>query len=394
MQLKLVLILIPLLWSSGCKSTPKLAPPSWAVLTNDYSTDQDESSVDSLVLLDSKAVFPDCKVDLVGLDLSWSSAVRDICGQCSLSVVIPQDMGSVPCDLQLNDVPIEDALTLLCSLGDKVSFNLLGDTITFSENTMQSVGIVEPYFADIDELSNVIASVLPKDSAIRIANGMIVIGGTELSVAQSKLVSELVATKKPRSWFVDVAILSMSDNWQVGLGIDGSIGGVVKSSTSNKGVLDYVLDGTWSIDYGLGIDQVILRTGIIVLEGTESTITSTDEIPIPQRTVSPEGTVTISGYTTVSAGIVLSIKAVAVPDGLRVDINPSISDVTGFVSEKPIVSKKSISSTVIVKENDKIILSGLWSDRVSRNIGSLLTLGASESSTEWLVCARFRRLSY
>lgn len=394
MRLKLVLLSVTLL-INACSSPSRkmLDVPEWTTFTNDYTPDSDEDIAD-MVVLDVKETFPECTVNLIGLGLSWSSAVRDICNQCSLSVVIPEDIKSITCDLSLDDVPIEDALTLLCGLADGISFNLKGDTITFHENAMQSVGIVQPLFADIEQLSTVIKAVLPQDSAVRTANGLIVIGGTELSVEQSRLVANLVATKKPRSWFVDIAILSMSANWQVALGIDGSIGGVVTASTDERGILDYVLDGSWSVDYGRGIDEVILRTGIVVLEGTASTIKSTEEIPVPQRTVSPEGTVTISGYTNISAGIVLNVLATAVPQGLRVRLDPSISDVTGFVDEKPILSTKSISSTCIIKENEKIILSGLWQDRSSRNLGSLLKINASESSTEWLVVARFRKLAY
>lgn len=379
----------------GCKTGTKfIVAPDWTDFENQFDIKDVDVDDDNIVILDLKEQFPDTKITLIGLQLSWSSAVRDICSQAELSVVIPADYGGILCDLQLMEVPVYDSLNLLCNLADDVSFSLKGNTVVFSENTVQSVGTVDPKFAEISNLTNVIQSVLSSDSTVNSVNGMIVIGGSELSVKQSKLIADLVGTRQPNAWFVDVAILSMSENWQIDFGISGSIGGIIKKVSTEKGILDYVLDGTWSVDYGKGIDQILLRTGVVILEGTESEIQSVEEIPIPQRTVSPEGTVTITGYETIRAGIMLTISATAVPNGIKVKLTPEISDITGFVDEKPIVSRKKITTNLIVKENDKIILSGVWSDRVSRKFGSLLHFDASESVTEWLVCARFRKLTY
>jgi hypothetical protein len=218
-----------------------------------------------------------------------------------------------------------------------------------------------------------------------------VVGGSNRSVEQSKAITNLVGTKQPNSWFVDICILSMSHNWKLELGVDAQVGGIIKYSDSES-VLDLVLNGVWNIDYGGGIDEVILRTGIILLEGTESIVSSVEEVPIPKRTVSPEGTVSITGYDLVNAGLELTLSGVAVPTGLRVFVKPNVSDIVGYVDEKPIISRKYIQSHVIIEDNDKIILSGLWSNRSSHKLGSLLALGSSDSATEWIVCARFRKI--
>jgi len=378
----------------GCKTTGKgtLPRPDWIPQDVFFEDDPDDKDKITTINFNEDSVFEEIYVTLIGLDLSWSSAVRDVCKQAGLSVIVHQEQKELKCDLQFNNIHIESALNQLVSLIPEFSFHKDGDTIIFSKSVVQSVGVVNPKYANIVDLTTTIQQIVGQDSTVSNVNGLIVIGGSNRSVEQARLISDLVGIDKPKSWFIDVCILSMSKNWKIDIGIDGSIGGVIKSS-SEESILDYVLDGLWSIDYGGGIDEIILRTGVVVLEGTTSRIISVEEIPIPIKTISPQGTVTTTGYETINAGITITIEITKVPDGLRVKLHPEISDISGYIEEKPIVSRKSIESNVIIQNNDKIIISGLWSDRKSSKVSAILDLGSASSATEWIVCARFRKIN-
>ena len=331
-------------------------------------------------------------VSLVGLDLSWSSTVRELCKQVGLSVLIDDQFNDKRVDIAFKKIPIRDALDTLClSYGD-IGYNINDKLVSFDTSVVQSVSVIDPLYTDATDLMRVITGVISDSSSVSTVGSNVVVGGTKLAVEQAQLITNLLGNNRPELWSVDIVILSMVDQWQQKLGIDTAIGGVVQSGLGDS-VIEYVLDGTWSLEYGGGIDQVVLRTSTVLLSGSSTSINSVEEIPVPLRSVSPYGTVTITGYDKVSAGIKLKLSGIKVPDGLRVIIEPEISDISGYVNDRPIITKRNLQTTVIIGDNSIILLSGLWSDRESDNVKQLLSLSTSSSSSEWVICARFNKIN-
>jgi hypothetical protein len=380
---------------ASCKSeqASKSLIPSW-FLNNDTDivVDNSVSAVDRIVL-ESIDVFPDCRITMLAVGLSWSSAVRDICSQCDLSVMIPKEFEGETCDVNFSNVLIKDALTQLCAGNNKVSFNIVDNMVVFDSAVVQSVGIAENGYATPDELASAINNILPDGTSVLVANGKVVVGGTNSVVDQASAIAQLVGSHKPSSWYVDVCILSMADNWATNFGITGSIGGIVNfNADGDPNILESVLNGSWNIQSGGGIDSVVLRTSVILLSGTKSFVRSVEEIPVPRTTVSPQGTVTVSGYDTVNAGITLSLDCIAVDNGLRVAINPEVSDIQGYVGDRPLITRREVSSNVIIKDGDVVLLSGLWSNRTSNQFNLPLDISKSDSLNEWIVCCRFKKI--
>lgn len=336
----------------------------------------------------------DTTVTVEGIDLYWSSVVRDIAEQADLSVLIPESYKDITVDVSFRETNIITALDELVSSVEDISYRINNDTIIFDTSIAQSVAKIEPQFSDVNELKNVLEEILDDSASVSISDGNIVVGGTENTIKQSQLISELVGNQQPNLWQVQICILSMSHNWQTEFGISGDVGGIIKLETGdeNENILNAILNGYWSADMSGGIDDVILRTSLVLLEGKESSIQSTEEIPVPQRTVSPEGTISISGYETVSSGISIKLLATAVPVGIRVLIQPEVADLIRFVDEKPIIARRGISTTVIVEHDSTILLSGLWGNRKYDKYSSPLYLQKGDTATEWLVCARFLKI--
>ena len=65
----------------------------------------------------------------------------------------------------------------------------------------------------------------------------------------------------------------------------------------------------------------------------------------------------------ISTGFTLDVSGQRVPGGIRLALDPTISEVTGFVDTIPILSQRSVSATVMVRSGDWLILSGL--DQIS-----------------------------
>ena len=78
-----------------------------------------------------------------------------------------------------------------------------------------------------------------------------------------------------------------------------------------------------------------------------------------RRTVSSEGTVTVTGFDDVESGFVLEVTARRVPGGVLLDLVPTLSTVTGFVGGKPVLAKRSMDASAVFDSGDWLVLSGL-----------------------------------
>ena len=71
------------------------------------------------------------------------------------------------------------------------------------------------------------------------------------------------------------------------------------------------------------------------------------------------------GYDYIEAGFSLEAAAERVPVGVRLNLKPTISSVTGFVGEAPITEESSVQVDAIVQDGQWIIITGLSTQQAS-----------------------------
>jgi type II secretory pathway component GspD/PulD (secretin) len=92
-----------------------------------------------------------------------------------------------------------------------------------------------------------------------------------------------------------------------------------------------------------------------------------ERVPIPKRTVSPQGTVSISGYEYIDVGYSCNVETWRTPEGVGVRVAPSISSVVGYVEEAPRVATRSVEGVAHLRDGSYLILSGLDEWREERS---------------------------
>jgi type II secretory pathway component GspD/PulD (secretin) len=107
--------------------------------------------------------------------------------------------------------------------------------------------------------------------------------------------------------------------------------------------------------------EAVLRNTatLFVLEGGNAELQQGDVVPVPRFQTSPAGTTTTTGFDFINTGLSIVVAAERVPDGVRLDIEPRVSTVTGFVREAPVISESSVKVTAIVRSGEWMIISGL-----------------------------------
>jgi hypothetical protein len=134
--------------------------------------------------------------------------------------------------------------------------------------------------------------------------------------------------------------------------------------------------------------RVVHVSALHLVPGTMSSMHSGDTIPVPQRTVSDQGTVTVTGYTSVRSGLQLE-ASVAESPGLSsidqrvhfVELVYDLSTVTAFVEDVPRLATRTLRSRIGMVHQEPVILGRLDHRAVESFADQLTPLGVKRKGT-------------
>ena len=213
----------------------------------------------------------------------------------------------------------------------------------------------------------------------------------------------------PGRYIVDVLVIELQSSLARELGLGWSLGGAAGFGVS--GGSDVPSVSRWSAEAVVDVvgrvaatsDRAKLsnRANLFLVEGELASATQGDRIPLPRRSVSAEGVVTIVGYEYVQSGFQLEARAVSLPDSsIRLDLQPTLSEVGGLIAgENPVLLERSLTASVVVRSNEWVLIGGFdrMAERASAQgvltstpLGSLQNRSVDTAVT--LLAVRVRRL--
>ena len=123
---------------------------------------------------------------------------------------------------------------------------------------------------------------------------------------------------------------------------------------------DFSIDGLIDFTQKSDIIKLLNNPLILIDDGAEGIWKDSISVPIPQKTVSPEGTVTTNGFEFIETGSILSCKIRETSNGSVLTYSIEQSNITGFVeNEAPIVAQSVLSSQVSLKSSGVYLLGEL-----------------------------------
>jgi type II secretory pathway component GspD/PulD (secretin) len=198
----------------------------------------------------------------------------------------------------------------------------------------------------------------------------VVVSGPERAYASIDQVASRLATGVD-GWMLQVRFVSVSEAVRRAAGLDWSVSGranVGVDAATGFEVGEFpTLGARVAASVGVVFSAAesergakVLREGrVYVLEGAEAEFGQGESVPVPRRTVSDQGTVTVTGFDRIETGFRLKVAAKRVDGGVSLDLKPSVSAITGYVEGYPITSESSVSSTVVLASGEYCILMGL-----------------------------------
>ena len=189
------------------------------------------------------------------------------------------------------------------------------------------------------------------------------------------LIGQIAILRNPGSWAgtMKTSHLKANQNWSdMTIRFLLMIPPLIKSFLENFLPADSKFQaqfGTLRVDgFNLVLQYLLTQTNtdllsspsIVTLNGKEASINTGDQIPI--KSVTTQGTITVSTTLYKETGVKLRVTPSIKDDNyILLDIHPEVSEVLEYsaVTGDPIISQRKVDGSVIVRDNETLMVGGL-----------------------------------
>ena len=331
----------------------------------------------------SRISWPEVKVSLRADGVAFKWAAQEIAGVAGVSVVVGPDVADLPVVADLRDVVLRRAAELIAQQVDRVPV-WDGSVLLFQKSTDLERGytVVMPGGFDAEGVGTFVKDVGGDGVSVQVVGDRLFVAGPKGGVEAVEDLRELLGFG-PDAWAVEVRAVELSQSFARELGLAWTVGGKLAvgfgaddvgllASAPITGAAASALVEVVAKAEARKRDAAVFAQGLLrVVEGGRATMTRGDKVPIPQRRVSDQGNVTITGYTFIETGFTLSVEASRVEDGVLLKLEPEVSSISGYVEEVPIVAQSRVSGSVFVVSGEWVVMSGLEAFRRSDSVSGL-----------------------
>jgi type II secretory pathway component GspD/PulD (secretin) len=302
-----------------------------------------------------------------------SQVLVEVSNQLAVSVVVPADADQSTISVKYENTKGQQVIEDIADhLGLVSEFD--GSAVRFlkEDQATHDFVVVRSGYKRSADLVEDLESLLNNNVKVRAVDDRIVVTGKRRDLEQVKRLEKHLQTG-PDGWTLNVRIVGVTDSFRRELGLDWDLSAKVGFSAKD-------LSGVFNSDIAVQIIAEATQTQtdaflayqatVHVLEGSSSELVQGRRVPVPRYQTSPEGTTTVVGYEYIEAGFRLDVTAERVPVGVRLQLEPSISAVTGFVADAPITEESSVKSDVVVQDGQWVIITGLASEQMSSSTKS------------------------
>ena len=289
--------------------------------------------------------------------------------QAGVSIVVPTDIENESISLDIVDAPAQTAFEIIASEFNRVP-DLDGNVVRFvdADDANTDYVVFGPQFTRSDDFEETLKTLLGDGPSIAVIGDRTVVTGDGQTIRKAQALRDTI-TIGPDGWILELRIVEISRTLAKTIGLEWDLtAGVELAAGGNAGETARFLTGA-----SAGVLASIIATAtaekthshvhhtasLYLLEGETTSVLKGASVPIPNFQTSPEGTVRNTGFTYVDTGLNIEATGRRVPGGLRLDLKPEVSTVTGFVEQAPILVTSTVEVSAIVKDGDWLLLTGL-----------------------------------
>lgn len=297
-----------------------------------------------------------------------SQMISEVAKQLDISVIVPDGLATMKMTAKYDQSPGQRVIEDIGDYINKIP-EFDGGTLRFLDESkaVHEFLVMRSGYKPSAELVDDLQGLLGPDARIRAVDDRVVVSGTRRDLQQVQRFQRHLETG-PDGWRLNIRVVAVTETFRRDLGLDWDISarlalnaGSVASFTDTELVVQMIAEATQTQADAVLHDNATMY----ILEGSSSEINQGRQVPIPRFQTSPEGTTTVVGYDYINAGFNLKASAERVPVGVRLNLEPSISNVVGFVRDAPITEESSVRADVILENNEWVIITGLSTEQTS-----------------------------
>ncbi|MCE9554271.1 MAG: type II and III secretion system protein [Planctomycetes bacterium] len=335
--------------------------------------------------------------------------LQDLAREANCSIVWDAALEGQVVSLNIVDMPVPEALAVIARrLG--VDMSRAGRLFYVGKLRPQDRGYLVRRVRALtsEELTGVIDAVKSQDGQSRVLSAGVVVISDRVEVLQritSMLDEAERASSQSAQWCVQLYLISASDAFLSDLGVDAapaidlaatyalaSNAAAVSAANLNFG-LNAVLHAARSSENG----SVVAEPLLLLRDGSTADFSRGQRVPIAQKTVSDQGTVTTTGYEFLQTGLVIhaSVREVT-PVRCALTVSVTLSAVDSISDDGlPLTSQAALEGTQEVESGGVYLLGALEQADKSAGQTGFLRWGASsqERHNRFQLWCRVMRVS-
>lgn len=307
--------------------------------------------------------------------------LRTISDEANISVIAAKELDQEPISLEVKDVAIDQVLGAVARrLGQRLT--RIGKIYYIGQISPEDRGVLVKRVRRLDAAG--LKAVLDlfrsefghsetfSDGLVVVADRVEVLERVEGALSQIEQIESV-------TWVVQLYLVAMTDKFKSDLGID--LSNTVKFSWqvntangSSKAAVSGTLDALLVAAFNSPKARIVAEPLMLIRDGSTASLISGDNIPVPKKTVSAEGTVQTIGFENIQTGLTVKV-------GLRDETKQKsqakfyieLSSITGYVEYSPIIKKQTIDTEVSVISGGVYLIGSLVDSQESVNLhGSVL----------------------
>lgn len=291
---------------------------------------------------------------------------RYLADETGVSIVVSTGIDTRPVTLEVTDIPVEAVIALVARrLG--VEANQSGGVFFLGELRPEdrAVYVRNVKRLDAEGLKAALQVITSANGRVETFDDGLVVLADKVEVIQR--VADLIdriETAPSESWIVQLYLVSLRGYDFRELGLDAVPAAEVAMRAATTGgssfELSAALNGLLRADARRESSKIVAAPLFLMLDGSESNIADGDTLRIPQRTVSSEGTVTVTGFEQVQTGLEATVAVRDLGQSrATLDVELSISDVTGFIGDLPQVNTQAFTTRAAIESGGVYLLGSL-----------------------------------
>lgn len=302
------------------------------------------------------------KITIEARDMPLASFLAFIANHGNVSIIADNSLDNSLISLTVNDI---EADRVLESVARKLNVYLRRDNNLFFIGNIRdednSIYVTKCSRLSVEEITNALTALMSQGSRFACySDGLVIINAPANTLLNADKMFKAINSAPVDSWIVQFLFLVFreSDIKDLNFNVGGSfdLASVAAGDSTSSAALDLAIKK--SIE--LGKAKLTSQPLIVMEDGSQATINDGEDVPIPKKSVSDQGTVTVIGVEYRRTGVSIDVICKDMGNGnVRLVGNLGIDSISGYNGDYPIVKGQHFSFRSSLQSNKSYLITAM-----------------------------------